>query len=366
MPKNTMPSKLVPRSADNQAARNAVVASHHGDNAQWRALHREDILEPGLPIVDSHQHLWQRGHSRYLVDEYMAEAQSGHDIRASVYVECGSCYRRGAPELMAPVGEVEFANGMAAMAASGSYGKTLVAAAIVGTADLTAGAEAARVLDAHMAVAPDRFRGIRLITKWDADEALNNGRYVIPRHLLADADFRAGFGQLGPRKLSFDAMVYHPQLGELADLARAFPDTTIVLDHVGGPLAGTRTYLGRKDEALAEWRAGMAALARCPNVYVKLGGLGMPYLGFGFEKLDKPASSAQLAQAWAPYIEHCIEAFGPARCMFESNFPPDRASVDFPVLWNAFKRIAAAYSADEKQALFHGSAAKAYRLSLTS
>jgi predicted TIM-barrel fold metal-dependent hydrolase len=359
-----MPSKLVARTAGNQAARGAVVASHHGDNAQWRALHREEILEPGLPIVDSHHHLWQRGHSRYLIDEYMAEAQSGHDIRASVYVECGSFYRSQASALMAPVGEVEFANGIAAMAASDSYGKTLIAAAIVGTADLTVGAEAAPVLDAHMAVAPDRFRGIRLITKWDADEALNNGRYVIPRGLLADRDFRAGFALLAPRKLSFDAMVYHLQLEELADLARAFADTTIVLDHVGGPLAGTRTYLGRKDEALAHWRAGMTALARCPNVYVKLGGLGMPYLGFGFDKLERPASSEQLAQAWGPYIEHCIQAFGPGRCMFESNFPPDRASVDFPVLWNAFKRIAARYSAEEKHALFHDSAAKAYRLDL--
>jgi L-fuconolactonase len=181
---------------------------------------------------------------------------------------------------------------------------------------------------------------------------------------MQDAGFREGFALLGPRKLSFDAMVYHPQLPELADLARAFPDTTVVLNHIGGVLAGTRTYLARKDEAIASWRTGMVELARCPNVYVKLGGLGMPYLGFGFERLEAPAPSTQLAQAWGPYIEHCIESFGPERCMFESNFPPDRASVDFPVLWNAFKRIAAKYSADEKRALFHDTAAKAYRLNL--
>ncbi|MGH8667176.1 MAG: amidohydrolase family protein, partial [Burkholderiales bacterium] len=340
-----MPSKLLLRTADNQAARGAVVASHHGDNAQWRALRREEILEPDLAIVDAHHHLWQRGRSRYLIDEYLAEAEGGHAIRASVYVECGSFYRARASELMAPVGEVEFANGVAAMAASESFGSTRVAAGIVGTADLTIGAEAARVLDAHMAVAPDRFRGIRLIVKWDADEELNNGRYVIPRSLMLDRDFRTGFALLGPRKLSFDAMVYHTQLPELADLARAFLDTTIVLNHVGGPLAGTRSYLERKDEAVASWRSGMVELARCPNVYVKLGGLGMPYLGFGFEKLEAPASSEQLAQAWGPYIEHCIQAFGPSRCMFESNFPPDRASADFHVLWNALKRIAAKYSA---------------------
>ena len=359
-----MPSKLIPRTPDNQAARSAVVASHHGDNAQWRALRREQILEPDLPVVDAHHHLWQRGHSRYLIDEYMTEARGGHDIRASVYVECGSFYRSHTSDLMAPVGEVEFANGIAAMAASGSLGNTLVAAGIVGTADLTVGAEAARVLDADMAVAPDRFRGIRLIVKWDAEEELNNGRYIIPRSLVLDRDFRAGFSLLGPRKLSFDAMIYHSQLPELADLARAFPDTTIVLNHAGGPLAGTRSYFARRDEAVASWRSGMVELARCPNVYVKLGGLGMPYLGFGFEKLDAPASSEQLAQAWGPYIEHCIEAFGPSRCMFESNFPPDRASADFHVIWNAFKRIAAGYSAEEKRALFHDTAVKAYRLNV--
>ena len=315
-----------------------------------------------MPIIDAHHHLWQRGRSRYLIDEYLAEAASGHDIRASVYVECGSFYRSRADELMAPVGEVEFANGMAAMAASDSFGRTRIGAGIVGTADLTVGAEAARVLDAHMAVAPDRFRGIRLISKWDADEELNNGRYVIPRDLMRDGDFRAGFALLAPRKLSFDAMVYHPQLEDVADLARAFADTTIVLNHAGGPLAGARAYLARKEQAVANWRSGMVNLARCPNVYVKLGGLGMPYLGFGFDQLKAPASSEQLAQAWGPYIEHCIQAFGPNRCMFESNFPPDRASADFHVIWNAFKRIVSGYSADEKQALFHDTAARAYRL----
>lgn len=361
-----MPSKLIPRTSGNEAARSRVVASHHGDNARWRALRREEILEPDLPIVDAHHHLWRRGRSRYLLDEYLAEAEGGHDIRASVYVECGSFYRARADALMAPVGEVEFANGIAAMAASVDAGSTRVAAAIVGTADLSVGAEAARVLDAQMAVAPDRFRGIRLIVKWDADEQLNNGRYVIPRSLMQDRDFRAGFALLAPRRLSFDAMVYHPQILELTDLARAYPDTTIVLNHVGGPLAGTRTYLARKHEAYADWRAAMVELARCPNVYVKLGGLGMPYLGFGFEARGAPASSEELAQAWGPYIEFCIEAFGPARCMFESNFPPDRASADFHVIWNAFKRITSRYGAQERRALFHDTAADAYRLDLAA
>ena len=200
--------------------------------------------------------------------------------------------------------------------------------------------------------------------QWIDITGIPNGRYVIPRYLMRDPDFRAGFAELGRRNLSFDAMIYHPQLPELADLARAFPDTTIVLNHVGGPLDGTQAYAARREEAAAQWRAGITELARCPNVYVKLGGLGMPYLGFGLEKLPTPASSEQLARAWAPHLEHCVQSFGPRRCMFESNFPPDRASADFHVLWNAFKRFAARYSAEEKRALFHDTAASEYRLNL--
>jgi len=332
------------------------------DNSKWLAQHREDALEPALPIVDPHHHLWTRPGNRYLLDDFLADARAGHNIRASVFVECGAFYRKGASELMAPVGQVEFANGVAAMAASGSYGDTLVCAGIVGTADLRAGAAAAEVLDAQIAAGGGRFRGIRFITKWDADEELNTGRYAPPRGLMQDKGFRAGFALLGPRKLSFDAMVYHPQHRELADLARAFPDTIIVLNHCGGLIALTRTYLSRKDQAMADWRSSMAELAKCPNVHVKLGGLGMPYLGFGLEKLAAPASSERLAQAWGPVFEHCIEAFGPSRCMFESNFPPDRESCSYATLWNACKRVAARYSADEKRALFYGAAAKAYRL----
>jgi L-fuconolactonase len=337
--------------------------AQHDDRAKWRSLHREDILEPDLPIIDPHHHLWERPGNRYLLDDFLADVQTGHNIKASVFVECGAFYRKTGPVLMAPVGQVEFANGVAAMAASGIYGSTLICAGIVGTADIRGGAEVARVLDAQIAVAGGRFRGIRFITKWDSDEELNTGRYKPPRGLMQDRAFRAGFATLAPRKLSFDTMVYHPQILELAELARAFPDTTIVLNHIGGLIAFTRNYLTRKEEAIAQWRSSLAELAKCPNVFVKLGGLGMPYLGFGFDKLEAPASSERLAESWGPLFAHCIDKFGPDRCMFESNFPPDRESADYPILWNAFKRIAARYSADEKRALFYGAAAKAYRLS---
>jgi L-fuconolactonase len=359
-----MASKLLPRKRDEQSRSASAIADHATNRSEWRAQHREEILEPDLPIIDSHHHLWEREGNRYLLDDYLADVRTGHNIRASVFVECGAFYRKGGPPHMAPVGQVEFANGIAAMAASGHYGSTLVCAGIVGTADLTAGAEAEQVLDAQIAAAGGRFKGIRLSTKWDPDEGLNTTRYIVPRDLMQDRDFRAGFAALGARKLSFDAMIYHPQIPELADVARAFPGTTIVLNHIGGLVAWTRTYSSRREEAIALWRASTSALAQCPNVCVKLGGLGMSYLGLGFDTLDKPASSAELAKSWGPLFSHCIDTFGPDRCMFESNFPPDRESVDFPVIWNTFKRIAAPYSAAEKHSLFYGTAAKAYRLNL--
>lgn len=332
--------------------------------ARWRAQLQETVLEPELPIVDAHHHLWNRPDDRYFLEDFLADAQTGHNIVASVFVECGQMYRKGVEPLMAPLGEVEFVNGIAAMAASGSFGSTLVAAGIVGTADLTVGPDVARILDAQIQ-ASSRYRGIRLTTKWDADEDLNTGRYIIPPGIMADADFRAGFAMLGPRKLSFDAMIYHTQLLELADLARAFPDTTIVLNHIGGMLAHTKTYVARKEEAIAHWRSGIAALAKCPNVVVKLGGLGMSYFAHGYDEREQPATSEELAAGWGPYFHHCIDCFGPDRCMFESNFPPDRDTVSYPVIWNVFKRVADRYTPAEKRALFHDTASRAYRLGLS-
>ncbi|MEY3740934.1 MAG: hypothetical protein RLZZ192_1610 [Pseudomonadota bacterium] len=356
-----MPSKLPLRVNLNPDG--TPVAPHiHKDNSAWRSLLREDIIDPQRPIIDAHHHLWDRPGQLYLFPEFIADAKSGHNIRASVFVECGAYYRKSAPEMMDRLGEVEFANGMAAMGASQMYGATQVAAGIVGTADLTYGAPIAALLDAQIAAASERFRGVRLITKWDADPPLNNGRYAIPPGLLGDTDFRTGFAELDKRDLSFDSMIYHHQIPELVSLARAFPNTRIILNHIGGLIAKTRTYLANEAEATEQWKVSMRALAQCPNVYVKLGGLGMSYLGFGFNQLERPAPSQVLAQAWGPLFEYCIEQFGPARCMFESNFPPDRESVDYHVIWNAFKRVVETYSENEKNDLFFGTAARVYRL----
>jgi L-fuconolactonase len=320
----------------------------------------EDILEPGLPICDPHHHLWDHPNHRYLLDDLLADTGSGHDVRSTVFVECMSMYRAHGPQGLKPVGETEFVNGIAAMSASGRYGSTRAAAAIVSFADLTLGEDVGAVLDAHRAASP-RLRGIRHAAGWDASEDIRNSHTNPRPGLLADAGFRRGFAELARRGLTFDAWCYHPQIPEVADLARAFPDTTIVLDHFGGPL-GIGPYRGRRAEVFAWWRGALKALAACPNVVAKLGGLVMPLNGFGFHKRATPPDSVELAEATREWYLHAIDCFGPARCMFESNFPVDKVSTSYRVLWNSFKRIAASFSRDDKAALFHDTAVRVYGL----
>jgi predicted TIM-barrel fold metal-dependent hydrolase len=329
----------------------------------WLDRRKEEILEPNLPIVDPHHHLWDRADWRYLLDELRADTDSGHNILATVFVQARAMLRASGPAEMRHVGETEFVNGVAAMSASGIYGRTRHCAGIVGHADLTLGARVEPVLEAHMRAGGDRFRGIRHITAWDADGSIRNPAYGPPQGLLGERTFREGFAVLGRLGLSFDAWLYHPQIGELADLARAFPETRIVLDHVGGPI-GIGAYAGRHKEILPGWVASIRALAACPNVFVKLGGLGMRMGGFGFHEQPEPPSSEALAAAWRPYIETSIEAFSASRCMFESNFPVDKGSYSYPVFWNACKLLTQDASAAEKTDLFSATAARFYRLEL--
>jgi predicted TIM-barrel fold metal-dependent hydrolase len=330
--------------------------------AEWLASRREDILEPGLPIVDPHHHLVDRENTgRYLLPELLADTGSGHNIVATVYLEWLSMYRAAGPVEMRPVGEVEFANGVAAVAESGTFGKTKVCAGIVAYADLMLGAQVERVLEAMIMAGGGRFRGIRYISASHPDEAARGSSINRPAGLLMNGKVREGFSRLHPLGLSFDAWMYFTQLGELVDLARAFPETPIVLNHVGGAI-GIGPYAGKRDQVFSEWKSRIEELARCPNVSVKLGGLGMRLFGFDVHAGELPPSSEQLAQAWRPYIETCIAAFGPNRAMFESNFPVDKGSGSYHVFWNAFKRIAGGASADEKTALFSGTASKFYRL----
>ena len=331
------------------------------------AVPTEEVIEPELPICDPHHHLWDRHGHRYLLDELLADTGQAdahgrsHNVRSTVFVECASMYSADGPAALRPVGETEFVNGIAAMSASGGFGTTRVAAGIVGFADLCLGSAVREVLEAHIGAARGRFRGIRHAAGWHASERIRNSHSNPTEHLLLDKAFRAGFAQLAPLGLSFDAWLFHPQIAELTDLARAFPDTTIVLDHFGGPL-GVGPYAGQADAVYADWQRDIDALARCPNVVAKLGGIHMPINGFGWHKREPKPTSMQLAEATARYHLHTIERFGPARCMFESNFPVDKVSCSYLVLWNSFKRLVADFSAADKAALFHDTAARVYRL----
>jgi predicted TIM-barrel fold metal-dependent hydrolase len=325
----------------------------------WLARRKEPILEPDLPIIDPHHHLWDRENWRYLLDDLLADTNSGHNILATVFVQARAMHRADGPDELKPVGEVEFVNGVAAMAASGIYGRIRACAGIVGHADLTLGSRVEPVLEALVRAGGGRYRGIRHITAWDDDPNVRNpGNPAVPG-MLGSAKFREGFGVLARLGHSFDAWLYHPQLDELTRLVDAFPDAKIVLNHCGG-IVNINAY--KRDEVFPRWKKSLEALAQRPNVHVKLGGLGMRMSGNGFEKLPDPPSSQVLADAWRPYMETCIAAFGPSRAMFESNFPVDKGSYSYWVFWNACKLLAKGASASEKADLFFGTAKRFYRL----
>ena len=336
-----------------------------GTNEDWLALVEEETLEPDLPICDPHHHLWEFRHDRveprYLMDEFQKDLQSGHNIVSTVFIECRAMYRQDGPEALRFVGEIEFVNGVAAMSASGLYGPTKVAAGIVGSADLMMGTAAGETLEAQIAAGGGRFRGIRRSATWDPDPNVRNSRANATPGLLADPTFREGFAELDSRNLTFEAWVYHHQIPEVTDLARAFPGVTIILDHLGGPL-GVDSYRGKRDDCFDQWKAHVTELASCENVMAKIGGINMDINGFFWHENPKPPTSQELHGATEKWYAHMIEQFGVNRCMFESNFPVDKQSCSYNVLWNSFKRLASGYSADEKAALFHDTAARVYSL----
>ena len=329
----------------------------------WTKQRREAALEPELPIIDPHHHLWDRKNSRYLIDELLEDTSTGHNIVATVFMECGSMYRAGGPTEMKPVGEVEFVNGVAAMSASGGYGKSRFCDGIIGHADLTLGARVRPVLEALIAAGNGRFRGIRHGVTWDTGNAAKFGRNPAPPHQVLDPAFQQGFACLQPLGLSFESWQFHPQLPDAVKLMRVAPETNVILNHVGG-LLGIAPHDGDRDEVFKVWRNNMRELVQFPNLTVKVGGLGMLYCGFDFHLRDQPPSSEELANAWRPYVEACIELFGVDRCMMESNFPVDKQSCGYGELWNALKRITQRYSAAEKSALYRDTAARVYRLAV--
>ena len=311
-----------------------------------------------MAIIDPHHHLMNHYDMRYEIDDLKADIADGHNILATVYVECRRGYRESGPAALAPVGEVETVE---AIVSSLPKGRTDFCAGIVGHADLTLGDAVDVVLEAHGAASPDRFRGIRHLAAWDDDDTVHMTMINAHPTILDDPEFRRGAARLAARGLSFDTWIYHPQLLDLARFALAVPELTIVLDHIGMPV-GIGRYTGRRAEIFESWRQGIRALAACPNVVVKLGGFVMPISGFGWHERAVPVGSEELAQATRDYYMTVIDAFGPDRCMFESNFPMDREACAYNVLWNSFKRLAAGFSDAEKDSLFRGTAARVYRL----
>ena len=338
----------------------------------------EAIIDPDLPIIDPHHHLWdlrplvpafpQPRHPfiaaiaekpYYTFDKLRADTGTGHNIIATVFMECGAFYDADRPEDLKVVGEVEYVNGVAAQSASGLYGDYRACAGIVGHANLMLGDGVAAVLEELVQAGNGRFRGIRHSGAWDPDPDVLGPPFHAPQGLYRSASFREGFAHLHKMGLTFDAWVLEPQLDDVIDLAQAFPDQSICLDHCGTPLS-IASHAGKLEDNFDRWKGSIERLARCENVHVKLGGLAMAFCGMPENGPGAGLDSEALAQMWRPYIETCIEAFGADRAMFESNYPVDHWGASYPVLWNAFKRLAAHAGEDEKAALFHRTAARFY------
>ncbi len=333
------------------------------NNFDWLATNVEPAVDPNQKIIDPHHHLWDARPDgprlRYFLDELL-EDTADLNVRQTVFIECGAMYNSDASASMAPVGETEYVAGVAAQSASGLYGDIRACTGIVGHANLTLGAAVGDVLDAHMATSP-RFRGIRHHASWDAAPDVPNSRLEPGPHIYLNETYREGFAELGKRGLSFEAWLYHPQIPELTDLARAFPETTIILNHLGGPL-GIGPYAGRHDDVFADWRESITELAACDNVVAKVGGIQMAINGFGWHERERAPSSDELLDANRRWYEHTIQSFGPARCMFESNFPVDKVSCSYTNMYNQFFKLVADFPADERDQLFHDTAMRVYRL----
>jgi predicted TIM-barrel fold metal-dependent hydrolase len=329
----------------------------------WQGPFTEAVIEPELAIIDAHHHLQEDSKGRYLFEESVADMATGHNFVATVHVQARSMKRSTGPEHLKDIGEIEFARGIAAMAATGLYGGVRLCDGIVGWADFRLDPElVAEILDASEEAAGGRFRGIRQIAPWADGELGKSMPLNAPEGLLRDPDFRRGFAELARRGHSFDAWLFHPQLADVASLADEFADTPIILNHLGGRL-GIGQYASRFDEEYPKWQTAIRDLAQRPNIYVKVGGLGMLYGGYDFHTRPRAPTSEELAKAWGPFIREAVDAFGPGRAMMESNFPVDNQSASFPVIWNALKRCVQNYTSVERKMLFHGTAQRVYRLS---
>lgn len=329
----------------------------------WLAQTREEIIDPGREIVDPHHHLWTHGTPQapavYELPEFARDTGSGHNVVQTVYIECRARWDLDAPAHLKSAAETAYVAALTAPDAAPIAG-------IIAHVDLTLPLDLLdEALDAHTASGQGRLVGIRHSGACDPepDSLMIPGRGA--PGLYANPDFRRGVARLGARGLTYDTWHYHHQNRDFLDLARAVPETVMILDHFGTPL-GVGRFAGQRDEIQSAWREDMADLAQCPNLRAKLGGLNMPDNGWGWEKNETPPSSDDLLNAQGDWYHHTIDCFGPSRCMFESNFPVDRTSVDYHVLWNFFKKLAHPFDEEEKNALFAGTARATYGLPSSS
>ena len=340
------------------------MAANTGQSApddRWLEMLQEEILEPDLPIIDPHHHLWLRSGYTYFMPELAADLASGHNIVATVFAECHSMYRKDGAKELCSLGETEFVRGQAAMSASGEFGNTRACDVMFGNVDLTLGAAVEPILEQHVEASGGRFRGVRLSSGWHADDKVGN--VAKQPHLLVDPRVIDAIAVVDRLDMSLDCWLYHTQLHEVAQVADAFPDLTIILNHVGTPILGG-PYRGRTDEVFKEWEAAIGDVSKRGNVFIKLGALPIRMPGYTGDR-TLPPGSEEVAAAWRPWMETCIDAFGPDRSMYESNFPVQKRWCSYQVCWNAFKRISAGASATEKADLFAGAAARAYRIENT-
>lgn len=321
----------------------------------------EPIVDPGQNIIDAHHHLYDRPAARYLLDDMLRDISVGHAVKASVFIQARANYRETGRQMLKPVGETEFANQVAINCLERTHNSKHVCAGIVGYADLMLGDAVRPVLEAHQIASEERFKGVRMPLTWDKDASLLNPAYPTAFDLMENHTFHRGFAQLASFGLSFDAWLFFHQIPQLTQLARRFPEIPIVLNHCGGVL-GVNHYRGQHSEVRRFWLAALTDLAKCDNVMVKLGGLGLPQTGLGSSDANGRFNSQELATIWRPWIEPCIELFSTSRCMFESNYPADKASHTYTTGWNAMKRMTTTASAEEKDNLFQGTAARFYRL----
>ena len=333
----------------------------------WLDQISEEIIDQDIEIVDPHHHLWPgpprtegaKAENRYLLEDLWKDTESGHKISKTVFVECGQGYYESGPDAMKPVGETKFVYEVAEEAKLDKSKAQIEG--IVGHADMMLGSSAREVLEAHVEEGKGRFKGIRHGASWDESEEIRNSHSIPIRHIYLDSKFQQGIEQLDALNLTLDAWNYHKQIKELTELAKCFPNLKIVQNHFGGPL-GIGPYKNKREEVFSEWKDSISELAERENVYMKLGGLAMPINGWGWHKRERPATSEELVEKHGKYYLHAINSFGVKRCMFESNFPVDKRSISYPILWNGFKRVVRDYSLEEKEFLFSKAAAEFYSL----